>query len=218
MSDESTQRPRATGRDLRYGVVVVTLLAALAWWGSASAHAEPEASHEEKLGWLAISANPLFYALKGYFVKLSFEPETWNGWTVGITALSMTMSPATADLLRRRDSDLGFGQLSFKPGSAAVQIGRFFGESHSGLHVSLNTNVMRVRAERGSDVAEFTSLFPMARVGYRWLPFRDRTFFLEPAIAMGTELRIAGDKTVGDVPYPTAGFVAAFAVQVGLRI
>lgn len=79
-------------------------------------------------------------------------------------------------------------------------------------------NVFRLQVAHGSSMGRLTTVAPALRVGYRWFPFDRRLFFLEPAFALGTQLRIGKAEGVGGVEYRSGGLLKAAGFHLGLRI
>ncbi len=185
--------------------------------GDARVHLKADASETSAALGLDVEINPAFLAIDGYFFKVGGSPKGSN-WSYSAVVLKAEMSRGMADLLNSRNKGRGFGDEELRHGSVGIDIGRFWGDSHDGVHASVALNLFRLRVERGEEEGKLVTISPAVRIGYRWFPTNRRVFFIEPAMALGTQLRVAGDKDVGGIPYRSYGLIKAAGFHLGLRI
>ncbi len=220
---------------LKYATQVFVILSV--WLAPGShARAEPESSAkpmtstadvsttdasttDAKLGWLTAEVNPFFFATDGYFIKMAVAPEH-SKWNIAAIALRSKLSRKLADLSNSKNEGRGFGDEEYRSGSVGIDLGRFIGGSaaSNSIHASLALNVFRVRVHKDGDSGDFTTFAPAVRVGYRWYPGGGKTFFLEPAMAVGTQIKLGGDSVIGGTSYRFGGLLKASGVHLGIRI
>ncbi len=197
--------------------MVIAIALVYAPRGAEANESQETSPNEERVLGLDVETNPIFLALDGYFFKLGGSPKGSN-WSYSAVVLRANISRDMADMSNGRNKDRGFGDEEIRHGSVGIDVGRYWGRDHDGLHASASLNIFRMRVEHGEEEGRFTTFAPAIRVGYRWFPSSRRVFFVEPAVALGTQVRIAGDKKVADVSYRSGGLLKAAGFHLGLRI
>ncbi len=182
-----------------------------------SLHLQQETPKASQALGLDVEINPAFLALDGYFFKVGGSPKGSN-WSYSAVVLKAEMTRDMADLSNGRNQGRGFGDEEIRHGSVGADIGRFWGHDHDGVHASVALNLFRLRVERGDDEGKLVTFAPAIRIGYRWFPRNHKMFFIEPAMALGTQLQVAGDTKVGGMTYRSGGLIKAAGFHLGLRI
>jgi len=146
--------------------------------------------------YLSVEIDPAPFILGGYSVSLKFSPRKFNHFTL-MASIYQSMMPDK--MISSENYEKGFRNLQLNR-SYAFFGDYFFKSNRSGFHFGPSVFLYDKSVELNSSVmtTSFKSIYPNARIGYVYKPFKNLGFYLNPWINVGKEFSLDDKNRIGN--------------------
>lgn len=161
----------------KIGIIVFSLFLAVSIFGQKSEPAQ-----------LSVEIDPAPFILKGYSVSVKYSPKRTQkmAWMV-----SVYQSDFPNGMMTKVNRDRGWTNMKLKTSYATFvefylnqeRKGFYFGPSVFWYNKSVDLQSVNNRIE-------FSTIYPNARIGYVWYPFRNLDLYVNPWFNVGSEINL----------------------------
>lgn len=164
---------------------------------------------------VSLETDPAPFILGGYSFSVKFSPGKLNH--VAVTG-SVYSSRFPDKMMDKSNYEKGFRDLKIET-SYALFADYFIRPDRTGFHAGPSAfwYSKSVGTNRDAGRINFRSIYPNARIGYVYRPFKKAGLYVDPWVNFGKEFVMKGNKTTDGVEYTTNRFSYILAIHIGYQ-
>lgn len=167
----------------------------------------------ESTSQLSVELDPAPYILSGYSVSIKYSPKQTP--RVAYMA-SIYQSDFPDGMMTKVNTEKGWTSMKLKTSYAAFTE-FYINEERKGFYVGPSVFWYNKSAELKSinSRTEFSTIYPNARIGYIWYPFKKMNLYLNPWFNIGSEINVDQQNQLGGIEFEPNKLNYILALHIG---
>jgi len=165
---------------------------------------------------LSIELDPAPYILGGYSVSLKYSSK--NNPKIAYM-VSIYQSDFPDGMINKPNKDNGWTDLKIET-SYAMFVDFYLNKNRKGFYFGPSVFLYNKSVELGQikERTEFSTIYPNARVGYVWYPFKKVDLYLNPWVNFGSEINLDHKNQLNEIEFEPNKFNYIVALHIGYSL